>query len=182
MGLTLSPLYQPVPPSVAPPLTARKPLPRFPFYRLIPADWPPAKTMCLDNSTYCAHKTITLHTQTLTTMFTNNYCACQSFPFTDIRLVCSILVVILTSFFQVLTCFNGCVAARDARLGFGTRLRWFCDWSLVKTDILRQLWAPETMWINLIGMSVVNSDSSDTDSASVAMSLTATILWHLDVG
>ena len=38
--------------------------------------------------------------------------------------------------------------------------------------------APETMWINffLIGMSVVNSDSSDADSASVAMSLTATIL------
>ena len=46
----------------------------------------------------------------------------------------------------------------------------------MKTDILRQLWAPETMWINLIGMSDVNSDSSDTDSASVVMSLTATIL------
>ena len=39
--------------------------------------------------------------------------------------------------------------------------------------------APETMWINfffLTGMSDVNSDSSDADSASVAMSLTATIL------
>ena len=40
--------------------------------------------------------------------------------------------------------------------------------------------APETMWINffffLIGMSDVNSDSSDADSASVAMSMTATIL------
>ena len=24
-------------------------------------------------------------------------------------------------------CFNGCAAAMDARLGFGTRLRWFCD-------------------------------------------------------
>ena len=32
------------------------------------------------------------------------------------------------------------------------------------------------MWINLIGMSDVNSDSSDTDSVSVAMSLIATIL------
>ena len=45
--------------------------------------------------------------------------------------------------------------------------------------------APETMWINfffLTGMSDVNSDSSDADSASVAMSLTATILWHSDVG
>ena len=41
--------------------------------------------------------------------------------------------------------------------------------------------APETMWIDffffLTGMSDVdNSDSSDADSASVAMSLTATIL------
>ena len=39
--------------------------------------------------------------------------------------------------------------------------------------------APETMWIDvfffLTGMSDVNSDSSDADRASVAMSLTATI-------
>ena len=34
------------------------------------------------------------------------------------------------------------------------------------------------MWINLIGMSDVNSDSSDTDSTSVAMSPTATLLRH----
>ena len=46
----------------------------------------------------------------------------------------------------------------------------------MKTNILRQIWAPETMWINLIGMSDVNSDSSNADSASVAMSLTATVL------
>ena len=39
--------------------------------------------------------------------------------------------------------------------------------------------APETMWFNfffLTGMSDVNSDSIDADSASVAMSLTAMIL------
>ena len=44
--------------------------------------------------------------------------------------------------------------------------------------------APETRWIDffLAGPSDVNSDSSDADSASVAMSLTATILWHPDVG
>ena len=41
--------------------------------------------------------------------------------------------------------------------------------------------ASETMWIDVFffltgGMSDVNSDSSDADSASVAMSLTATIL------
>ena len=40
--------------------------------------------------------------------------------------------------------------------------------------------APETMWIDffffLTGMSDINTDSSDADSASVAMSLTATIL------
>ena len=83
--------------------------------------------MCLDKSIPCAHKTMTLHTQTLSTMFTNNFCACQSSPFTDIRLICSVFVEFFTSFFHVLTCFNGCVAAMDARLGFGTRLRWFCD-------------------------------------------------------
>ena len=32
--------------------------------------------------------------------------------------------------------------------------------------------------LNLIGMSDVNSDSSDTDSASVAMSPTARLLGH----
>ena len=48
--------------------------------------------------------------------------------------------------------------------------------------------APETMSIEffffLTGSSDVNSDSSDahTHSASVAMSLTATILRHPDVG
>ena len=37
--------------------------------------------------------------------------------------------------------------------------------------------APETMWIDfLTGSSDVNSDSSDAHSASVAISLTATIL------
>ena len=64
---------------------------------------------------------------TRSTMFTNNFCACQSFPFTNIWLICSVLVEFRTSFFQVSTCFNGCVAAMNARLGFGTRLRWFCD-------------------------------------------------------
>ena len=46
--------------------------------------------------------------------------------------------------------------------------------------------APETMWFNffffLTGMSDVNSDSIDADNGSVAMSLTAMILWHPDVG
>ena len=31
------------------------------------------------------------------------------------------------TFFRVSTCFNGSAAAMDAQLGFGTRLRWFCD-------------------------------------------------------
>ena len=61
----------------------------------------------------------------VSTTFTNNFCACQSSPFTDIRLNCSVFVEFITSFFHVLTCFNGCVAAMDARLG--SRLRWFCD-------------------------------------------------------
>ena len=118
---SLSPLYWPKPPSAAPldiafidrPLTGR--------------NRPSAKTMCLDKSIPCAHKTMTLHTQTLSTTFTNNVCACQSSPFTDIRLICSVFVEFITSFYHVLRCFNVCVAAMDARLGFVTRLRWFCD-------------------------------------------------------
>ena len=68
---------------------------------------------------------MTLHTMTQLTTFTKNFCACQSSSFTDIRLICSVFVEFITSFFHVLTCFNGCVAAMDARLG--SRLRWFCD-------------------------------------------------------
>ena len=81
----------------------------------------------LDKYIPCTHKTMMLHTQTQSTTFTNNFCACQSSSFTDIRLICSVFVEFITSFFNVLTYFNGCVAAKDARLRFGTRLRWFCD-------------------------------------------------------
>ncbi len=122
-----SPLYRPKPPSVAPPLTARYRLHRSPLLPAVTSRLAPAKTMYLDKSIPCAHKTMTLHTQTLSATFTNNFCACQSSSFTDIRLICSIFVEYITSFFHVLTYFNGCVAAMDARLIFGTRLRWFCD-------------------------------------------------------
>ena len=81
------PSYRSVPPSGAPPLTARKQLPRFPLLLPYTGRWPPANTMCLAISTYCAHKTMKLHTMTRSTMFTNNFCACQSFPFTNIRLI-----------------------------------------------------------------------------------------------
>ena len=77
-----------------------------PFIRPLPPSsiaWPPTKTMCLDKSIHCAHKTMTLRTQTLSTTFTNSFCACQSSPFTDIRLICSVFVEFITSFFHVLT-------------------------------------------------------------------------------
>ena len=68
----------------------------------------------------------------------------------------------------------------DARLGFGTRLRWFCDRFVTvgfgENEHFAIALALAAMWINLIGMSDVNSDSSDTDSASVAMPPTATLL------
>ena len=121
-----------------------------------------------------------LHSRPLVTMITNNFCACQWFSKSHIRQNSFDLVEFRTSFFRVLTCFNGCAAAMDARLGFGTRLRWFCD---------RGVWWKRTFcgkfgsgndvdffFFFLTGMSDVNSDSSDADSASVAMSLTATIL------
>ena len=66
----------------------------------------------------------------------------------------------------------------DARLGFGTRLRWFCDRFVTVGFGENEHFAVAlaAMWINLIRMSDVNSDSSDTDSASVAMSPTAMLL------
>ena len=48
-----------------------------------------------------------------------------------------IFVEFRTTFFWVSTCFNGCAAPTDARLGFGTRLRWFCD---------RGVWWKRTFW------------------------------------
>ena len=70
---------------------------------------------------------MTLHTQTLSTTFTNNFCACQSSSFTDIRLICFSFCWVYYFILSRFDVFNGCVPAMDARLGFGTRLRWFCD-------------------------------------------------------
>ena len=100
-GFCGSPLYRPLSPSVIALWTA--------WY------WPPDRTMCLDKSIYCAHKTMKLHSQTLSTMFTitNNFCACQSSPFTDIRVICSVFVEFITPSFQVLMCFNGCFGLRQ---------------------------------------------------------------------
>ena len=70
---------------------------------------------------------MTLHSRPLATMITNNFCACRSFSMSQFRQKCLVFVELGSSFFRVLTCFNGCAAAMDARLGFGTRLRWFCD-------------------------------------------------------
>ena len=81
---------------------------------------PIANTM-LDRLSYCAHKMMTLHSMTLPTMFTYNFCTCQSFSFSHIWQNCFILVEFRTSFFRVSTCFNGCAAAMDPRLG--SRLR-----------------------------------------------------------
>ena len=65
----------------------------------------------------------------------------------------------------------------DARLGFGTRLRWFCDrFVTVEFGENKNFAVVLGSGSNVIRMSDVNSDSSDTDSASVAMSPTATLL------
>ena len=63
-----------------------------PLNHLKPAAWPPDRTTCLDKSIYCAHKTMTLHPQMLSTTFANNLCTCQSSSFTGIRLICSVFV------------------------------------------------------------------------------------------
>ena len=129
--LTLSPSYRPVPPSRAPPFAGRNRLPGIPLTPALngfktKAPSPIANTM-LDRTCYCAHKMMMLHSMSLATMITNNFCACQWFSISHIRQKCFVFVEFRTSFFRVSTCFNGCTAAMDARLGFRTRLRWFCD-------------------------------------------------------
>ena len=73
------------------------------------------------------HKTMTLHSKPDPTMITNHFCACGLFSKWNIRQNCFVFVEFWTTFFRVSTCFNGSTAAMDAQLGFGTRLRWFCD-------------------------------------------------------
>ena len=62
-----------------------------------------------------------------TTMITNNFCACGLFKVEYPAEKSFVFVEFWTTFFRVSTCFNGSAAAMDAQLGFGTRLRWFCD-------------------------------------------------------
>ena len=67
----------------------------------------------------------------------------------------------------------------DARLGFGTRLRWFCDHFVTVEFVENEHYAVALgsgSDVIRMSMSDVNSDSSDTDSASAAMSPTATLL------
>ena len=151
--------YRPQTTSSIPPLTAfnRRPLSA-------------RQTMSLNNSSYCTHKTMTLHTMTLHTMFTNNFCACPSFPFTNIRLICSLLVEFRTSLFQVLTCLTAAwqqwTPDSDSELDFNG----FWPRSLVKTDILRHLWAPETNGLTWLGCPMWTVIRVTPTSASVAMS------------
>ena len=73
------------------------------------------------------HKPMTLHSKPDPTMITNHFCACGLFSKWNIRQNYFVFVEFWTTFFRVSTCFNGSAAAMDAQLGFGTRLRWFCD-------------------------------------------------------
>ena len=70
---------------------------------------------------------MTLHSKPDPTMITNHFCACGLFSKWNIQQNYFVFVEFWTTFFRVLTCFNGSAAAMDAQLGFGTRLRWFCD-------------------------------------------------------
>ena len=70
------------------------------------------------------HKPMTLHSKPDPT---NHFCACGLFSKWNIQQNYFVFVEFWTTFFRVSTCFNGSAAAMDAQLGFGTRLRWFCD-------------------------------------------------------
>ena len=112
---------------------------------------------------------MTLHSMPLATMITNNLCACGSFS-SSLGLHSFGFRCVLTAVRQQWT------PDSDSELDFDG----FVTVEFGENGRFAANLAPETMWINffffLTGMSDVNSDSSDADSASVAMSLTATIL------
>ena len=129
--LTFSPLYRPVPPALD-----------SPFYRpLAPAldshsqrpqtastttPSPIAITLLPLNQSP-THKTMTLIWGRLRKWSQIISAHAAYFYFRVSGTNHFIFVEFRTTFFWVSTCFNGCAAATDARLGFGTRLRWFCD-------------------------------------------------------
>ena len=125
--LTFSPLYRPVPPALG-----------SPFLRLKPPSYSPPTTglkrprspIAIAQQTSIqspTHKPMTLHSKPDPTMITNHFCACGLFSKWNIQQNYFVFVEFWTTFFRVSTCFNGSAAAMDAQLGFGTRLRWFCD-------------------------------------------------------
>ena len=105
---------------------------RLPWSPLEPAETapPPAPP--------CAHKTVTLHTQTMSTTFTNDFCACQLSPFTKFRPLHSL------KFRHFWTAaWQQWILDSDSE----PDLDVFCPRIWVKMNILRQLWAPAAMWI-----------------------------------
>ena len=143
--LTFSPLYRPVPPALdspfyrplAPALDSHSQRPQTAStttaiadsHRLLPLNQSPT------------HKTMTLIWGRLRKWSQIISAHAGYFYFRVSGTNHFIFVEFRTTFFWVSTCFNGCAAATDARLGFRnstSMVLW--PWSLVKTDILRQIW------------------------------------------
>ena len=99
---------------------------------------------------------MTLHTMTLPTTSAIDFCACLSASFPDFPLNCYAFDEFLGPFSQVLTVINCCVAAMNARLGFGTRLRWFLTVEFGKNGhFAAALGSGNDVDLKLIGMSDV---------------------------
>ena len=112
---------------------------------------------------------------TLPTTSAIDFCACLSASFPHFQFNCYAFDEFVAPFSQVLTLFNGCLAAMNARLG--SRLRWFLTVEFGKNGhFAAALGSGNDVDLKLIGIRCENSDSGDTDSTSVAMFLTATIL------
>ena len=70
---------------------------------------------------------MTLHTQTLPTTSAIDFCACLSASFPDFRLNYYAFDEFVAPFSQVLTLFNGCVAAMDADSDSGSDFGGFAS-------------------------------------------------------
>ena len=115
---------------------------------------------------------MTLHTQTLPTTSAIDFCAFPSASFPDLRLNYYAFDEFVAPFSQVLTHFNGCVAAMDADSDSGSDFSGFAS-DGKKNDHVAAGLGPGS-GVDLSDWDVNNGDSSDSDSDDGNASITWT--------
>ena len=108
---------------------------------------------------------MTLHTHTLPATSAIDFCACLSASFPDFRLNYYAFDEFVAPFSQVLTLFNGCVAAMDADSDSGSDFGGFASDDLGGNEHVAAALGTGSD-VDLLDWDVNNGDSSDTHSDS----------------